>query len=157
MNAFRRLQCIDSHLSPEFYEALGEENGIICLNLINCGIGDNFSNNFQGQYHNRVQSISIASDPFGNKGIKILLKADFPRLNYLELSNTNITTDSIQILKKGLEGLYQLSVLTQQNFAFSRLLKESNKILKSGGSRCLELRPGFKNGQCIYKPQVSKW
>ena len=67
----------------------------------------------------------ISSDSIGNKGIKKLIQLHMPNLTALTLSNTNITTDTIKVIKKTVgEGLCWLGVTMQNNFRCDQLLKD---------------------------------
>lgn len=46
-----------------------------------------------------LKSLVISSDPIGNRGIKKLMKVNFPNLLNLRIENSNITTDFVKMLR----------------------------------------------------------
>jgi hypothetical protein len=75
-------------------------------------------------YHN-IQYLEITSDPIGNKGIKKLAYLSLPKLNTLEIRNTNLTTDSIKMLRKmPLNTIRYICFTKQRHFNYDELFKE---------------------------------
>lgn len=113
------------------------------LVAIQCSFGDSLAQKLSLHEHSRLASLLIYADPVSNRGIKLLMKLNIPSLKQLELVETQMTTDSLKVLRKGncrlasasmsyhkgvscnemLKGLYRLltdTVLTNQKLTFLR-------------------------------------
>ena len=67
----------------------------------------------------------ISSDSIGNKGIKKLTQLDLPKLAMILIGNTNITTDTIKVMKKQVSnGLLSIGIIKQRKFDYDKLFKE---------------------------------
>ncbi len=47
-----------------------------------------------------LQDLSIFCDPFGNRGLKNLVKLSMPSLKTVSILNTNVTADGIKALRR---------------------------------------------------------
>lgn len=69
--------------------------------------------------------IVLSSDPIGNQGIKRLMKLEIPYLQTFHLHNTNITSDSMKILRHKKWPHYKLDIgiMMQTFFNYGMLFK----------------------------------
>ena len=65
-----------------------------------CALGNIFFNKKLNKAYSNLNSLSLCSDAFGNRGLKILMLNYFPCLRRIDFTNTNLTSDCIKILSK---------------------------------------------------------
>ena len=107
------LCLLDCDLTLEFFKR-NIFQIITRLYFHGCQLGNSAADKLSCQLYKHIQYLRISSDSIGNKGIEKLTKLHMPNLTIITISNTNITTDSIKVMKKIVmavgEGLTDLAI-----------------------------------------------
>ena len=89
-----------------------------------CQLGNPAADKLSCLCYMHIQHLCISSDSLGNKGIKKLTKLHMPSLAAVTINNTNITTDTIKVMKKRIvNNFYAISITKQKHFQYDQLLK----------------------------------
>lgn len=95
-----------------------------------CSLGNLFFDEKLSKTYHKLISLSIKSDEFGNRGLKILLLTDNLKLKKLSFTNTNLTTDCIKILNNYFVSSCKLiGFKSQKHFQMGRVIKECGPML----------------------------
>lgn len=89
--------------------------------FIGCNIGNRIKKSLFSLYR-YIRKLVIASDPIGNKGQKKLARLNLPCLFWLELDNTNCTTDCLKNIRKMTSNLMTLKITRNYRLNCSALL-----------------------------------
>ena len=71
-----------------------------------------------------LQELSVALDPFDNKGLTLLMKIPFTKPLKLHIHHTMITTDGIRALKKIRHSkILMISIMKQHRFNYTAIFR----------------------------------
>ena len=91
----------NSTLNERFFSLLGRKI-IWDIILINCQIGNSIHRCLEiNRLRFTLSQLDIRTDPISNYGLKMLIKIDFKYFETLEIQNTNLTNDGLNMLNKG--------------------------------------------------------
>jgi hypothetical protein len=90
-----------------------------------CRLGNTMADNISHPFYHNITYLEITSDPIGNKGIKKLAYLCLPKLRTLKIKNTNLTTDSIRMLRKRASNtIMDISFANHKHLSYDKLFKE---------------------------------
>ena len=96
-----------------------------------CALGNIFFNKKLNKAYSNLSSLSLRSDTFGNRGLRMLMLNYLPCLDTLAFTNTNLTSDCIKILsKKYLPHFTYIGFTKQKHFRYDQLLKETKTKIR---------------------------
>jgi hypothetical protein len=90
-----------------------------------CRLGNTMADKISHPFYHNITHLTITSDPIGNKGIKKLAYLCLPKLGVLKIENTNLTMDSIKMLRKRtLNTIRDICFANHRHFNYDELFKE---------------------------------